>query len=271
MSLFFQLSAQARDIEEIKKSKFLRVGIRDKEILYRPQGPKQLHTILAEKFAEYLGKRLKTPLSLEFVIAADLSTYWKNEAGEVKQGSTYTPRFFSKVDLFADILTMNDWREKLASPVVVLPVKEAFLCNFAASGRITPFDARKYNIRILTTQNSSFHTILKDEGFTEKEITFVKDDGNLIGAVENVSEKACTLIDSDTAIFRAKGTRLVFASPLRDKTQNLAWWTAKKDTHLNKHLHDFWKEFLDSQEWKTLFKETYGVEYAHYIKILGEL
>ena len=261
--------AQARELTDIAQSKTIKVGLRVRDLVYNEK-KKELHTRLAEKFAEYLGKKLKAKIKAEIVVSPDMPTFWKNEAGEVKQGESYTPAFFKKVDVYTDVLTINDWRQKLALPVAFLPVKESFLCNFKTK-KISLDEVKKQGVKIYTVKDSSFHTLLLKQGYSDGELLFSKDTQALPADTEKHGGQACTVLDSDFALFKAKGTKLTFVGPAVETTQKLAWWTAKESAALNKHVQEFWAELLKSPDWAKSFKDAYGIDYAEYVNIVGNL
>lgn len=262
--------AEARSVGEISKSKELRVGMRDRDIVYHPTGAKQLHTLMAEKFAEYVGQKGGGKVSSKIVVSKDMANYWANDKGEVKQGEEYTPKFFSQVDIYTDVLTVNPWRQKLASPIPFLPIKESFLCNFKA-GKMTFARAKTEKVKLITVKASSFHTLITKAGFADVDLQFVGDTGDLIPKVEAAQGNACTLLDSDFALFKSKSSKLIFAGAAGESTQALAWWVAKDNKELGNLAQAFWKDFQKSAEWAKLFKESYGMEFSEYMNTVGSL
>jgi hypothetical protein len=262
--------AEARSIAEIAKSKELHVGMRDRDLVYHAAGAKQLHTLVAEKFAEYVGKKSSAAVTSKIVVSKDMANFWANDKGEVKQGEEYTPKFFSQVDVYTDVLTVNAWRQKLATPIPFLPIKESFLCNFKA-GKMTFARAKAEKVKLITVKASSFHTLITKAGFSDSELVFAGDTGELIPKVEGTSGNACTLLDSDFALFKSKSSKATFAGAAGDTTQALAWWVAKDNKPLADLAQAFWKEFQKSPEWTKLFKESYGMEFSDYLNTVGSL
>lgn len=261
--------AEARTPEEIKKSGVVKFGLRERDLVYKAAGPKQLHTIVGEAFAEFLSTKFGTKVKVEHVVAKDMATLWKNDAGEVKQGESYTPQFLAQVDVYTDVLTVNEWREKLATPIRFLPTKESFLCNFQ-TGKLTFAKAKTDKVKIYTVKDSSFHTLLTKAGFEEKELSFVADTQALVPAIEGEKGQACTLLDSDFTLFTSRGNKkLSFAGPAVEKAQALAWWVAKSDTALGALVQEFWTKYQSSPEWTKMFEETYGIPFAKYLVAVG--
>ncbi len=262
--------AEARSVAEIAKSKELRVGMRDRDLVYHSTGAKQLHTLIAERFADYVGKKASNVVVSKIVVSKDMANYWANDKGEVKQGEEYTPKFFSQVDIYTDVLTVNAWRQKLATSIPFLPIKESFLCNFKA-GKMTFARIKAEKVKLITVKASSFHTIISKAGFADGDLIFVDDTGNVIPKVETATGNACTLLDSDFALFKSKSSKVTFAGAAGETTQALAWWVPKENKELATLAQSFWKEFQKSPEWTKLFKESYGMEFSDYLNIVGSL
>ena len=261
--------AEARSLQEIAQSKTLKVGVRVRDLVYSEK-KKELHNKLAEKFAEYLGQKLKAKIKIELVVSPDLASFWKNDAGVVKEGESYTPAFFKKADVYTDVLTMTGWRQKLAQPVAFLPVKESFLCNFKVK-KINLEEVKKQGIKIYTVKSSSYQTLLLKQGYTESEFLFSKDVQALPADTEKHVGNACTVLNSDFALFNSKSGKLIFAGLAGENMEKLAWWTAKENTELHQYVQSFWTELLKSPEWSKEFKKAYGMEYGEYINIVGNL
>jgi hypothetical protein len=262
--------ALAGGLADIKKKKTIVFAMRERDLVYSAKAPKQLHNLIAERFAEYLSQKTGVQLKSEIVVAKEMSQFWANDKGEVKQGEEYKPALFSKADVYTDVLTVNAWRQKLAEPVSFLPVRESFMCNFKVS-KLDFEKVRADKIKLVTVKQSSFHTLMTSAGFKDEELEFAKDTGGLIPDIEKRSEKACALLDSDFALFKSKTAKATFAGTAGKTTQTLAWWTAKDNADLNKEVQAFWKEFQAGAEWKKLFLEAYGMEFTQYSNIMKAL
>jgi len=93
-----------RDLDEILQSGKLVVALRERNFIYRENGPIQFMHALAEEFANYLG------VELEYVVTPYFAKYWENEVGSVIKDSSYTPEWFNYFDLAAELIAPLDWR-----------------------------------------------------------------------------------------------------------------------------------------------------------------
>ncbi len=93
-----------RSYDDIVKSGKLIVALRDREMIYKPNGVKQFSQHLAEALASFMN------LELEIKIAPSLSSYFVDSKGKIKKDSSYTPEFFKHVDVACDLLAPVPWR-----------------------------------------------------------------------------------------------------------------------------------------------------------------
>jgi len=261
--------AQARTLKEIKDSGVLKIGLREKPTVYLPNS-EELQTKIAKYFGKTLSEKLGKELKIEFVVAKSMSELWEDQNQKVRQDDEYTPEFFKKVDVIADVITVNSWRQKKGHAVPFLPIRESFLCNFKES-KFTYEKARKDKIALYTVKDSSFHTMFKNEKFEDKDLLFSSDTGKLIPDIEKHNGKACSILDSDFAVYSAQNSKVYFAGPATKDLNKLAWWTSKENKEIIQELDSFWKKNQSEKYWKDEFKATYGLEYGKYISLTGNL
>lgn len=255
-------SAFARPLSEIKSSKTLNVGMREKDLVYRPTGEKQLHQKLVEEFAKDLGVKVNV------LVVKEMKEYWSKN-GEVKQGETYTPDLFKKVDLYADSLTVNEWRVKLANPHEYLDVTESYLCNFQDTNKLAD-RVKAGEIPLYTVEQSSYHSIIQKMNVPKKSVNFVKATSDLVPAVKAHKGQACTILDSDQAVL-ASGKELKYSGAAVIGKNQLAWWTETNNGELQKSVDSFWEKIKQNKFFHQAFQEAYKTDYKIYIKLLSNI
>lgn len=255
-------SAFGADLPAIKARKELRVGMREKDLVYKANGPKQLHTELAEGLAKKLGVKLK------IVVVKDMKEFWSKN-GEVKQGEEYTPDFFNKVDLYADTLTVNEWRSKLATPATFLHIKESFICNFKNTSKLVE-RIRAGEIPVYTVQASSYHTLLTKLQVPETSLKMVASTADLAPSVEADPNKVCAVLDSDQAVLKSQG-KVKYSGPATLDNAQLAWWTATSSPKLNAAVNDYFKEIKADKTFDALFEKHYKMPLKIYYDLLTNI
>ncbi|MCD4793829.1 MAG: transporter substrate-binding domain-containing protein [Bacteroidales bacterium] len=108
-------SAEIRDFDEIKSSGKIIIALRDRDLVYHPEGKKQFNHLLAESFADYLG------LKAEFVITEKFSRYFENDEGIIIKDSAYNPKWFNEFDVACDLIDPLDWRLKKVDVLDFMP------------------------------------------------------------------------------------------------------------------------------------------------------
>lgn len=253
-------TAYARSLEDIQKSKVLRVGMRVKDLVYSKDNKQMQHEV-AEQFAKDLGVRL------EIVEVKEMKDFWSKK-GEVKQGETYTPDLFKKVDVYADVLTVNDWRVKLASPAPFLHIKESFLCSIARTSK-TMDRIKAGEIPVYTVENSSYHTVAQKLGIAKEQLRFVKATSDLIPAIQQ-NPNTCVIIDSDQAAIKSN-QELRFAGPAVLDNSELAWWTETGNTKLNAAIQTFFRTSKENKTYQNLFHKHYKLTYENYYALITNI
>jgi len=257
----------ARSLEEIKKSGVVKIGVRERTLVYNAK-TKEFHHAIAETFVDWLSKNIKTNLKPEIVVAKSIDDLWKNKEGIVRSGESYSPPFFEEIDVQADVLNFTDWRAKLANPIVYLPTKYSFLCNFKEI-KLSYEKMKTDKIKLITEKDSAYHSAVKSI-IPENQIIFalVKDFSK---TTKETKEKACNIINTDTALYEAKTSGLFFAGTAVGKPSVLAWWVSKNHKDTEEKIVEFWKFYKEQPEWLKTFKSTYNIEFKSYLSMLGDL
>lgn len=253
-------TAQARTLEEIKQSKVIRVGMRTKDLVYSKDKREMQHDV-AEEFAKSLGVKLK------IVEVKEMKDFWSKN-GEVKQGEEYTPDLFKKVDVFADVLTVNDWRVKLASPAPFLHIKESFLCSVNKTSKIAE-RVKTGELPVYTVESSSYHNVIQKLGVPADKVRFVKTTAELVPAIQ-ANKDTCVVIDSDQAAIKSS-QELRFAGPAVLDNSELAWWTEKSNTKLNDAIKAFFKTTKEDKRYQELFKKHYKLTFENYYALITNI
>lgn len=270
ISLLSPLGAKARDLEEILDSGYLTTSLRDRDTVWHPTGPKQLQERIVEIFAENLSRKFKKAIKLKKIIVPDFSTFWKDKSGVVRQGDTYTPAYLSKVDLYADILTVNEWRKKLVLMIPFMPVKELIFCRGVAAVDIQDLIAQK--LYVYSTKTTSFHTLLQAAQFPEKRIIFVRRTGDILPALHQGGKQACAILDSDSGLYQTRRLPgLKMTGVANESISQIGWATARSSGQLAREMREFFRKFQKTKRFKELFQKQYGLSYNDYLKLLTTL
>lgn len=146
-----------RSFDDILKSDKIIIGLRNREMIYSPEGAKQFSENLAEAFARYLN------LQLEVKIIPDISTYFKAKDGKIYPDSSYTPEIFNNIDVACDILAPVPWRLSKVDIIGYMP--NALVVVGRKNQKITNVaDLKK--LKGVTAKGSSYEAALQKNNIT---------------------------------------------------------------------------------------------------------
>jgi ligand-binding sensor domain-containing protein/membrane-bound lytic murein transglycosylase MltF len=170
LSKKLKLEQYHRDLDEILASKKIVVALRDRNFIYREDGPKQFMYALAEEFAGHLG------VDLEFVVTPYFGKYWEAKDGNVYRDSSYTPEWFNYFDLACEVIAPLDWRANKVDLVPVYPSAYVVVARKETSVKSMK-DLR--NLRGVTNRESVYEDFLRENGISgfyyEKVDNFIPD------------------------------------------------------------------------------------------------
>jgi ligand-binding sensor domain-containing protein/serine phosphatase RsbU (regulator of sigma subunit)/ABC-type amino acid transport substrate-binding protein len=155
-----------RDLDEILKSGKLVVALRERNFIYKENGPIQFMHALAEEFANYLG------VELEYVITPYFAKYWENEEGEVIKDSSYTPEWFNYFDLAAELIAPLDWRTSKVNLTGIYTSEYTIIAKNETSIHSIS-DLRK--LKGITGKGTVYEDILASYGITNLEYAEVNE------------------------------------------------------------------------------------------------
>lgn len=142
-----------RSYDDIIASGKLVVALRDREMIYKPNGSKQFSQHLAEALASFMN------LELEIKVAPDISSYFVNDKNVIVKDQSYTPPFFDDVDIACDLLAPVPWRLNKVDIIGYMPNAIVVVGN--KNKKITTVaDLKK--LRGVTAKGSSFEQALQD-------------------------------------------------------------------------------------------------------------
>jgi hypothetical protein len=262
------IRAEARSLEEILASGYIISSLRDRDTVWHSSGPKQLQEEILELFVLYLTDKYQKTIKLEKDIVPDFSDFWKDKSGKVRQGDTYTPAYMDKVDLYADILTINEWREKLVTMISFIPIREVIFCKGAAARDIQ--DLIDQNLYVYTVKNSSYHTLLETADFPEDKMIFISKTGDILQALYSGKRIACSILDSDGGLYQTKRLSGLKMTGMANKQFSQIGWAASRSSEkLAGEIKDFFKTFMKTEKFHDLFEKQYGLSYNSYLRILA--
>ncbi|BDU51044.1 transporter substrate-binding domain-containing protein [Haliovirga abyssi] len=303
MVLMFSF-AFSRDLNEIKKSGYLIIGIRNIPTggIYQPKiKDKQGFTFeLAESFAEYLNVKLK------LYVVKSFKEYWTKD-GEImfKKNIIGTPDIYKKVDIIADIITVTESRKKL---VKMTPFVENVSMFFTRKNE----DINNYQDfkgkKIITMEVFNFYNTIRKE-LKKRDINYIVNKVSIknnkftyLGRTKKVNKNdveidiiptgdyidrmgfyyqvilgnADVSISDSFSFFPKLLTSLTFKDnlkalfPAENKVGYLAFCSSYNTPELNKMLSMFMEEFRKTERYNLLFEKYTGISYTEYKKIFTD-
>jgi len=156
--LFILSSVQvfSRDLEAILKDGTLKVAsVKSENLLklldnihgekYYLKGHPYLIMQTLKGFLKYVNVKYKKDLKLEIKFIDGNEEFWVNDSGNFVKNKNYTPKLFKEVDIYADVMTIFNWRRRLAYPVRFYPERSAILCNFSSPRKMNSQDLFKHS------------------------------------------------------------------------------------------------------------------------------
>jgi len=151
------LGKATRDLDEIIESGKIVIALRECDMVYRTKGKKQFNQILAEKFADFLGVKIK------YVIAPNFAAYFKNKQGKLIKDSAYLPPFFNKFDLACDLIPSVEWMNNKVDIIPFIPNTQVVIGK--VNQKINSIKDLK-RLRGITTAGSVYEETLLKNGIT---------------------------------------------------------------------------------------------------------
>ena len=290
------------DFDEIQKNKSLTIGIRKLSTatyLGSEYTYKGFCHDLAEAFARDIG------VDLNLRIVDHFSHYWmKNGNILLKGNEVATPDIYDEIDIAADIITVNDQRQKYVKMTPFIENSEIFIGSI-------DLEVRDYEdlrgLRIITIESVNFFPLLKKE-LELRSIPYcinpikVDDSGKMVflsertlvpsGGVEILviprdtpyvkytnytqillGNADLSIQDSfsfflhyaSSKVFR-EGLRTLF--PLNDEMGYLSFCTSYKTVELNEKLEDFINRYKTTKGYKDMFYRYMGISSEDYLELL---
>mgnify|MGYP005838328341 CR=1 FL=1 len=145
------IETDLRTFEDIISSRKLIVALRQRDMIFQPEGKKQFSHQLIEDFARFLN------LELEIRPIKSISEIFTADDGKIYKDSVYTPKLLKEVDIVCDILAPINWRLSKAEIIGYLP--NAIIVVGKKDLKITTAaDLKRY--KGVTEKGSSYENIL---------------------------------------------------------------------------------------------------------------
>ncbi len=286
----------ARDLEEIKESGYLIIGIRNipAESIYQPKNIEKpgFSFELAQKFADYLGVKIKVHTINKF------KDYWTKD-GKIMSTKLETPDIYNEIDIATDIITLTEKRKKIVNMVPFIETFEIFFTKKSIKvDNYENFKGKKF----ITMEALNFYTTIKTEldkrniKYVINKVSVKNNEFSYIGVPKKISpdEVEILLIPSEhmaetfslyyqieegyadismldsfvlfPKIFGNSNTRknlkLLFAA--NDRIEYLAFCTSYKTHKLNKELSEFIKKYKETTKFNIFFQKYLGLTYSEY-------
>ncbi len=250
--------ANVRDFDEIKNSGKIIIALRDRDLVWHPDGKKQFNTLLAESFAEYLG------LKAEFVFTPKFSKYWEDSKGKISKDSIYTPEWFNQFDLACDLIDPLDWRLKKVDILDFLPNAKVVIGR--KDTKISSvLDMKK--LRGVTSKGSSYEFVMNQNNITN----YFYDTGNNFFQ-QVISGKADYTI-SNISVFKLADYPELEAKFILGEISKMGWAIKKNQPLLRQKILEFFEYARKNGIFDNYFKHQAGMTMQsaeNYLTVLHE-
>lgn len=299
--IFICIDVSARDWDVIKESGVLKVGVRNSSQLVYAPNDKEHPGFVYEMVRDFASQH---GLKLELLIAPRFASYWtKGDEFLLKTNTITTPDIYQKIDVAAEIFTVNEQRRKLVHLSPYIDNVELF---YGVQGLKIKSYEELLGKRVLAYESMSFLKIITDELKMRKipfEITYIELQKDRIKTPEGHQDKAdkvnlyvfppgtrpsgtdsyhpVALKDVDlgvndgvAVIYRIFGNsffqnnlRPLF--PARKQHSQLAWGSTKNDKKLNQKIADFIEKDRSSGAFSKRLQKYLGMSLDEYQQIIG--
>ncbi len=250
--------ADTRDFDEIKNSGKIIIALRDRDLVWHPKGKKQFNTLLAERFAEYLG------LKAEYVITPRFSKYWETKKGKILKDSAYTPEWFNHFDVACDLIDPLDWRLKKVDVLDFMPNAKVVIGR--KDTKITSVNDLK-NLIGVTSRGSSYEHALIQENVTDY---YYNTGNNFFSDV--ISGKADYTI-SNISVFKLADYPELEAKFIIGEIRKMGWAIKKNQPLLRQKILEFFEYARKNGIFDEYFKHQAGMTMQsaqNYLTVLHE-
>lgn len=260
---------EVKFIKELNKRGKLKIATTYQENTYYIDSDgkiKGFHYKLANDFAEKIG------VKLDIKIVDEWSRYFIKQGEDIERAKTdekysYTPDLFDEVDVYIAGITALSWREKLFDIVKFIPNKQMVVCrrdeNIKKIGDLN-------NKTAVFVKNSSFESNFMNVTKGSKLNTKIVYEEDFVKTSIMVSEGKgiFTIHDSDNAFKAiAEYKNLTIAFPISD-LEMIGWGVSKNNKILSSILTKYIKYARDNGTIDKYWKETFGVTFSEYMRVL---
>lgn len=257
-------------VQAIRERGALHVAVIESPESYAPTEPEERQGF-DFRLAKDLARRLGVPLSVN----ADFTVqrFFGNN-GEIPEAVysdadvSYTPDGFREVDMFAAPLAILPWREQLASMIPIYPAGVSIVGRNADAIRtIADLDGLAVTVIEGEFQVSLLEGLMEEYGVS---VTFVYRDQ---------SENAYDIIRSGSADITLDGSIFVASgidelgemevAPLSLSRVSVGWAVPKDEPGFQEVLSAYIEEALTDGTVARLWKDTHGVDFETYIRLIG--
>ena len=253
-----QKGAETRDLDEIMKSGKIIIALRDRDLVYHPTGKKQFNTLLAERFAKYLG------LKVEYVYTKKFSNYFEDNNGKIDRDSAYNPKWFNEFDVACDLIDPLEWRLKKVDVIDFLPNAKVVIGR--KDTKISSINDLK-NMRGVTSKGSSYEYALLQNNITN----FYHNTGNNFFS-DVISKKADYTI-SNISVFKLADYPKLEAKFIVGEIRKMGWAIKKNQPLLRQKILEFFEYARKNGIFDEYFKLQAGMTMQsaqNYLTVLHE-
>ncbi|MFZ3045425.1 MAG: transporter substrate-binding domain-containing protein [Desulfatirhabdiaceae bacterium] len=276
------VSVDARSLDEIKKTKEIRIGISPIHPSVCSAEPPECRTdcrfsgpaydaVMA--FVSTLGNDI-TPRFLR--IGWDEQFF--NKDGKTVREAAYTPELLAsgQVDLYPNNMSVNAWRSQKLDFVTLFPSRRMVIVNRSRKAQFkTPSDLAGKVAAI--EKDTSYHTWMQEQNqgiFASNPILIrLMSTRDCLNAVDK-GEVDFTIVDSDAAIWavRHQYQQSDMAFPVGTTDEN-GWAFRKEDKDLQDAVRTFFKAQRadDNSALNRIWQKYYGMSLTQFIQLVGSI
>jgi len=227
---------------------------------------KGFHYKLANDFASKIG------VKLDIKIVDEWSKYFIKKGEDIERVKTdekysYTPDLFNEVEIYVAGITALSWREKLFDIVKFIPNKQMVVCR------------RDENIKKIGDLNNKSAVFVKNSSFENNFLKLLtknklntkiiyEEDFVKTSVMVSEGKDIFTIHDSDNAFKAvAEYKNLTIAFPISD-FEMIGWGVSKNNRILTSILTKYIKYARDNGTIDKYWKETFGVTFSEYMRVL---
>lgn len=252
-----------RTLNDIVSTNSFNVAVLNPEMnSFDPNLDRKINNIIKNNFEEYTKINLNKKININFYYVDHVSDFWINK------------NLLNKVDAYFELMSINDFRKKIATPIKILNTKYDFVCNFdfKYDKNITGEDIIEKilytsNIKFIGLKNSYLYNLMQIYNIPINRINYVNSIRNIIDKMSDnkTQEYFCSVLETTNILYLLTKSNIFFITHMPHSGNNeLAWWVENNNIEIFNFVKHFNEYLQKNNGLDKILLTLFGINYNFY-------